>query len=121
MITRPARSVVLAKEFPTKAPPSLAANTLLCIVLFAPTARAQEFTYRLDLAEPAIEAGPKVHGVASATVPINGVLNLSDAVFELSFLFLSGALPPAPGPHACGVDPTVDTIGCTETQSSCGD
>lgn len=42
----------------------------------------------------------------------DGSANISDAVFALRYLFLAGPAPPAPGPGACGDDPTEDAIGC---------
>ena len=44
----------------------------------------------------------------------DGVVNLSDAVNTLLFLFVGNADIPAPGPNACGKDPTEDAIGCAE-------
>ncbi|MEM7231279.1 MAG: hypothetical protein AAF517_03840 [Planctomycetota bacterium] len=38
----------------------------------------------------------------------DGNADISDAVFTLSWLFLGGPIPPAPGPNACGDDPTPD-------------
>lgn len=44
----------------------------------------------------------------------DGVLDVSDAVFTLGFLFLGRPPPPAPGPEACGPDPTPDHLpDCT--------
>ena len=42
----------------------------------------------------------------------DGSLNIGDAVFILSALFNSGDLPPDPGSQNCGLDPTVDSLGC---------
>ncbi len=41
----------------------------------------------------------------------NGMLNIGDAIWLLSFSFTGGAPMPAPFP-ACGVDPTADSLGC---------
>ncbi|MBN1441350.1 MAG: hypothetical protein JXA90_01515 [Planctomycetes bacterium] len=41
----------------------------------------------------------------------NGVIDLSDAMVILEYLFRSAAPPAAPGPDACGVDPTPDALG----------
>jgi hypothetical protein len=38
-------------------------------------------------------------------------VDISDAVFALNRLFLGGLEPPAPGPNACGPDPTQDGLG----------
>ncbi|MBI4607255.1 MAG: hypothetical protein HY721_35265, partial [Planctomycetes bacterium] len=38
----------------------------------------------------------------------SGVLELTDAVFLFSHLFLGGPAPPAPGAEACGPDPTAE-------------
>lgn len=41
----------------------------------------------------------------------NGLLDITDALYSLTFLFCCGAPPPAPGP-GCGEDPTPDTLDC---------
>ena len=41
----------------------------------------------------------------------SGALDISDAIFLLGFLFLGGDRLPAP--EGCGLDATVDTLGCT--------
>lgn len=38
----------------------------------------------------------------------SGSLDITDAIFTLGYLFLGGPAPPAPGPDACGPDPTDD-------------
>ena len=40
----------------------------------------------------------------------DGKIDLSDAVFDVGYLFLGAAAPPAPGPDACGSDPTQDGL-----------
>ena len=40
-----------------------------------------------------------------------GVLNITDAIFTLGFLFLGGPPPPPPGP-ACGQDTSPSSLGC---------
>jgi hypothetical protein len=42
----------------------------------------------------------------------NGSLSLADAVHTLNHLFRGGPAPPAPGPEACGMDPTADELSC---------
>ena len=42
----------------------------------------------------------------------DGVVNLGDSVHLFAFLFRGGRAPPAPGPLACGVDPTQDSLDC---------
>ncbi len=42
----------------------------------------------------------------------NGFLEVTDVINILSYLFLGGADLPAPGPEACGGDPTPDNLGC---------
>jgi|SoiMethySBSTD1v2_1073268.scaffolds.fasta_scaffold74813_2 hypothetical protein len=44
----------------------------------------------------------------------SGSLNITDAIFELSFLFLGGAPLPPPGP-TCAVDPSPSSLGCAST------
>ncbi len=52
----------------------------------------------------------------AAAADSNGdrAIDLTDAVAILTFLFLDteGAVPPAPGPFDCGVDPVDDGLGC---------
>jgi hypothetical protein len=55
----------------------------------------------------------------AADVDDSGFINIADAVFELSFLFLSGAVPPPPGSRSCGPDPTADPLGCDENETAC--
>lgn len=38
---------------------------------------------------------------------------VTDSVFLLNGLFLGGPMPPTPGPHDCGGDPTPDDLRCT--------
>ena len=40
----------------------------------------------------------------------NGQINITDSVRVLNWLFLGGPAPPAPGPLACGTDPTADDL-----------
>jgi hypothetical protein len=46
----------------------------------------------------------------------SGGLNITDPIKVLSFLFTGGREPPAPGPRACGPDPTADPLGSCEGQ-----
>ena len=41
----------------------------------------------------------------------DGDILLTDAIFLLSYLFISGSPPPAPFP-AAGIDPTEDQLWC---------
>ena len=41
-----------------------------------------------------------------------GGVDITDGVYTLSYLFLGGPPPPAPGPAACGPDPTFDRLAC---------
>ena len=46
----------------------------------------------------------------------DGVFNgLVDALYLLAYQFTGGPPPPAPGPEACGPDPTDDTVTCEVT------
>jgi len=40
----------------------------------------------------------------------SGVLDLTDAIYSLGWQFTGGAVPPPPGPSACGPDPSADTF-----------
>jgi len=42
----------------------------------------------------------------------SGELDITDPVRVLDHLFLGGDPPPAPGPSECGIDPTIDLLGC---------
>lgn len=46
----------------------------------------------------------------AADVNDDGLVDISDAVKILQYLFLGGFEPPAPGPGSCGVDPTPDDL-----------
>jgi hypothetical protein len=47
----------------------------------------------------------------------DGGLDIADPIFTLSFLFSGGPEPPAPGPAACGLDPTADNLQSCLTAS----
>ena len=42
----------------------------------------------------------------------SGEVDITDPIWVLDHLFLGGNAPPAPGPSECGLDPTVDILGC---------
>lgn len=51
----------------------------------------------------------------------DGAEDASDAIFLFDYLFSDGVrTPPAPGPHACGPDPTDDGFDCPRTPPGCG-
>jgi len=54
------------------------------------------------------QAEPPCHDAADSDD--NGQLNITDGVRILNWLFLGGPAPPAPGPLACGTDPTADDL-----------
>ena len=56
--------------------------------------------------------GPTPPCADAADANDDGVLNITTGVFVFNWLFLGGPLPPAPGPGACGPDPTPDDLGC---------
>src|SRR5262249_22817969 len=47
----------------------------------------------------------------AADVNDDGIVNISDPVYLLRFLFQGGPGPPPPFP-VCGADPTADSLGC---------
>jgi len=53
----------------------------------------------------------------AADVNDDGELDISDAIGILGFLFLGGDAPAAPGPRACGPDPSEDSIPICDYQS----
>ena len=50
-------------------------------------------------------------GLDAADTDDNGALEITDAVYLLSFLFLGGPAPEQPFP-SCGPDPTIDDLTC---------
>ncbi len=59
------------------------------------------------------KAEPPCHDAADADD--NGEMEaLVDGIFLLTWQFQVGVAPPAPGPEACGEDPTDDALGCAE-------
>lgn len=49
--------------------------------------------------------------VDAADANDDGRADISDAIYDLSHLFLGGPPPPVPFPHP-GVDPTIDRLPC---------
>jgi len=47
----------------------------------------------------------------SADADDSGILDITDPIRILGYLFLGGEAPPAPGAGACGVDRTPDRLG----------
>ena len=54
--------------------------------------------------------GPEPPCQDSADANDDNQLNIPDGVFILNDLFLGGTTPPAPGPDACGPDPSADEL-----------
>ncbi|MEM7167356.1 MAG: hypothetical protein AAF581_17980 [Planctomycetota bacterium] len=70
----------------------------------------------LDLSDPILTLGYLFLGATTTClvamdVNDSGGVNTADAVYHLTFLFLAGAIPPAPFP-SCGDDLTPDTLTC---------
>ena len=59
----------------------------------------------------------KVQCLDAADANDDGRIDLSDAIYILSYLFVAGPEPAAPYPE-CGLDPTEDALGCAR-QSRC--
>ncbi len=55
--------------------------------------------------------GPVPACLDAADADDSGTLDLTDAVYSLNYQFLAGPRPLAPGPDACGTDPTADDGG----------
>ena len=56
----------------------------------------------------------------AADVDDNGTVSaIVDALILLQYSFTGGDAPPAPGPNACGADPTVDSVTCEVPQLFC--
>ena len=49
----------------------------------------------------------------------NGLIELTDPIGNLGHQFLGQPDSPPPGSVRCGVDPTVDGLGCPESQGAC--
>jgi len=58
--------------------------------------------------------GPRGPCRAAADANDSGTVDISDAIGTFQNLFLGGPRPPAPGPNACGKDPTPDSLSCVE-------
>jgi len=56
------------------------------------------------------QGGPEPGCRDAADTDDSGVIDLTDPVRLLDFLFRGGPEPPAPGPEACGEDPTADEL-----------
>jgi len=56
--------------------------------------------------------GPRLSCEDAGDFDDSGSLELTDAVVSLAYLFLGGPPSPAPGPKACGPDPTGDPLTC---------
>ena len=56
--------------------------------------------------------------VVEGGLPLNGEVQISDALHTLRFLFGGDAPPPAPYP-ACGADPTTDGLTCENRDGPC--
>jgi hypothetical protein len=78
---------------------------------------------RVDLADPIFTIGCLFRGTSCPRCPDagdandDGAYNIADAIYTLVWLFNTGAAPPAPGPFACGPDPTEDTAAECEQES----
>jgi hypothetical protein len=64
-------------------------------------------------------AGEKPPCLDAADADDSGLLDLADPVYLLDYQFLGGPEPPAPGPAACGPDPSTDDLPC-ESTARCG-
>ena len=42
----------------------------------------------------------------------DGSIDVGDPIFLLDYIFNGGMVPPDPGPAVCGIDPTLDNLGC---------
>jgi hypothetical protein len=81
----------------------------------------------LDIADPVFTLNSLFLGTGplgcqdAADANDDGKVDLSDAVYALAFLFQGGAAIPAPGPEACGPDPTEDELpACKPAPGACG-
>lgn len=75
----------------------------------------------VDIADPLLVLNdlfmgrPQPACADAADVDDSGALNIADPIIALIYLFLGQVPPPpAPGPHACGVDSTMDILVCAD-------
>ncbi len=57
-------------------------------------------------------SGDVISCADAADADDTGQLDITDGVYALLHLFLGGRPIPPPGPTACGLDPTLDRLGC---------
>jgi len=71
-------------------------------------------TDAIRLLEWLFQGGERPGCADSGDLDDNGAVDLTDVIVLVAYLFRGAAEPGAPGPHACGLDPTEDTIlDCT--------
>ncbi|MBI4601732.1 MAG: hypothetical protein HY721_07210 [Planctomycetes bacterium] len=63
--------------------------------------------------------GPETTCFDAADTTDDGLVDISDGIRLFNYLFLGGPAPPAPGPDACGPDPSEDGLNCG-TYTRCG-
>jgi bacillolysin len=56
--------------------------------------------------------GPEPVCRDAADADDSGALDITDGIRTLHWLFTGGVIPPLPGPHDCGPDPTDDLLDC---------
>ncbi len=56
--------------------------------------------------------GPQPPCQDAADTNDDGLFDLGDVISSLNSMFIDAPQPSAPGPFVCGVDPTVDALGC---------
>ncbi|MGE4620211.1 MAG: DUF1800 family protein, partial [Planctomycetota bacterium] len=101
----------------------------LCLVLLAAStfAAAADAPFRrgdvnddgsVDIADPIVVLGylflgqQNVDCMDAADANDDGSIDVGDPVFLLDYIFSGGAAPSDPGPSECGLDPTLDNLGC---------
>ncbi|MEC9476745.1 MAG: DUF1800 family protein [Planctomycetota bacterium] len=106
----------------------------LCVVIFISTTfvTAADAPFRrgdvnddasIDISDPIVVLGYLFLGahnidcLDSADTNDDGSIDVGDPVYLLDYIFSGGPMPPDPGPMECGLDPTLDSIGCFH--SSC--
>ena len=74
----------------------------------------------VDLSDRLFERGALFQGTAeilcdkAADTNDDEVVDLTDPILLMRFLFLGGVEIPAPGPVNCGEDPTTGVLGCED-------
>jgi hypothetical protein len=80
---------------------------------------------RVDIADPIwilnelFLGGPPSPCADAADANDDGLVNTTDGILLIDHVFVGSRAPPAPGPEACGPDPTGDALECAGGAAAC--